>query len=78
MAEIMCLLGLADCVVGTVTPEATMPENATDAYAQIPQLGDKKIIDIPCAEFMDASPRVFAWPRRSSTSCTRRPKGNPC
>lgn len=44
MAEIMCLLGLADRVVGTVTPEATMPENVVDAYAQIPQLGDKKTL----------------------------------
>lgn len=44
MAEIMCLLGLADRVVGTVTPEATMPETVADAYAQIPQLGDKKTL----------------------------------
>ena len=44
MAEIMCLLGLADRVVGTVTPEATMPETMADAYAQIPQLGDKKTL----------------------------------
>ena len=44
MAEIMCLLGLAERVVGTVTPEATMPENVADAYAQIPQLGDKKTL----------------------------------
>lgn len=44
MAEIMCLLGLADRVVGTVTPEATMPDTVAEAYAQIPQLGDKKTL----------------------------------
>lgn len=44
MAEIMCLLGLAGRVVGTVTPEATMPESVAEAYAQIPQLGDKKTL----------------------------------
>lgn len=64
MAEIMCLLGLANRVVGTVTPESTMPENVADAYAQIPQLGDKKIVEIPYAEFMDASPRAFASPEK--------------
>ena len=42
--EFVCLLGLADRVVGTVTPEATMPETVADAYAQIPQLGDKKTL----------------------------------
>ena len=44
MAEIMCLLGLAGRVAGTVTPEATMPESVSEAYAQIPQLGDKKTL----------------------------------
>lgn len=44
MAEIMCLLGLADRVAGTVTPEAAMPDAIADAYATIPQLGDKKTL----------------------------------
>lgn len=44
MAEIMCLLGLADRVVGTVTPEAAMPDTVAEAYAAIPQLGDKKTL----------------------------------
>lgn len=44
MAEIMCLLGLADRVVGTVTPEAAVPDTIAEAYAAIPQLGDKKTL----------------------------------
>ena len=44
MAEIMCLLGLSERVIGTVTPEAAMPETVAEAYAAIPQIGDKKTL----------------------------------
>ncbi len=44
MAEIMCLLGLSERVIGTVTPEAAMPQTVADAYAAIPQIGDKKTL----------------------------------
>ena len=43
-AEILCRLGLADRVVGTVTPEAAMPADIADVYATIEQLGDKKTL----------------------------------
>ena len=43
-AEILCRLGLADKIVGTVTPEAPMPEDIADDYAAIEQLGDKKTL----------------------------------
>lgn len=43
-AEIMCRLGLADKVVGTVEPEAAMPDDIADEYAKIPVLGDKKTL----------------------------------
>lgn len=44
MAEIMCLLGLSERVIGTVTPEAAMPGTVAEAYAAIPQIGDKKTL----------------------------------
>ncbi len=44
MAEIMCLLGLSERVIGTVTPEAAMPQTVAEAYAAIPQIGDKKTL----------------------------------
>lgn len=43
-AEIMCRLGLADKVVGTVKPEAPMPADIAADYAKIPVLGDKKTL----------------------------------
>lgn len=43
-AEIMCMLGLGDKVIGAVEPEAPMPAEIADAYARIPQLGDKKTL----------------------------------
>lgn len=43
-AEIMCRLGLADKVVGTVKPEAPMPSDIAADYAKIPVMGDKKTL----------------------------------
>ena len=43
-AEILCRLGLADRVLGTVTPEAAMPADIAEDYAAIEQLGDKKTL----------------------------------
>ena len=43
-AEIMCRLGLADKVVGTVDPEAAMPDDIAADYDAIPKLGDKKTL----------------------------------
>lgn len=42
--EIMCRLGLASLVAGTVEPEADMPQDIAEDYAGIPQLGDKKTL----------------------------------
>lgn len=43
-AEIMCRLGLADKVIGTVDPEASMPGDIASEYEAIPKLGDKKTL----------------------------------
>lgn len=40
-AEIMCLLGLADKVVGAVEPEGSVPASIAREYNAIPKLGDK-------------------------------------
>ena len=42
--EIMCRLGLASLVAGTVEPEADMPQDIAEDYAGITQLGDKKTL----------------------------------
>lgn len=43
-AEIMCRIGLADKLIGTVNPEAEMPEDIAAEYESISKLGDKKTL----------------------------------
>lgn len=62
-AEIMCRLGLADKVVGTVAPNGPMPDDIAADYAKIPVLGEKAVISRET--IVGLSPDLIIGPIRS-------------